>query len=162
MLQPQSTALHLRDVQASDLPTFFEYQNDTGAAHMAAFTPEDPADKHVFDAHWERVLNSDSYITKTIVRDEQIVGYIASFEFMSERTVGYWIGREFWGQGLATQALALLLNIETIRPLYARIAHDNIGSRRVLEKSGFTLHGEDSGFAHARGEETQEFIFVLE
>ena len=161
MTQPNS-AISLRDVQPDDLPIFFEYQNDPDAAYMAAFTPEDPSDKHIFDAHWERILSNDRYITKTIALGDDVVGYIASFDFMGVRTVGYWIGREFWGKGLATQALKLLLEVETIRPLYARVAHDNIGSRRVLEKCGFTYHDEDSGYANARGEEIQEFIFVVE
>lgn len=159
MTQP---AVQLRDLVSSDLPTIFEQQNDPQAVHMAAFTPEDPSDRHAFEAHWERILNGDKYITQTILVDGQIAGYIASFEFMQQRTVGYWIGRDYWGQGITTAALQQFLHIETTRPLYARIAYDNIGSRRVLEKSGFTYHDEDSGYANARGEEIQEFIFVVE
>jgi RimJ/RimL family protein N-acetyltransferase len=161
MTQPQS-AVQLRDLTTSDLPTIFEQQNDPEAAHMAAFTPEDPSDKQAFEAHWDRVLNSGKYITQTILFNGEIAGYVASFEFMELRTVGYWIDRKFWGQGVTTQALKLFVDIETTRPLYARIAHDNIGSRRVLEKSGFNYHDQDYGFANARGEEIQEFIFVLE
>jgi hypothetical protein len=55
------------------------------------------------------------------------------------REVGYWLGREFWGQGIATQALALFLEEEPTRPLVAHVAKHNIGSRRVLEKCGFVV-----------------------
>ncbi len=56
-----------------------------------------------------------------------------------ERDVGYWLGREFWGRGIATRALAALLVEVDERPLYAHVARHNIGSRRVLEKCGFVV-----------------------
>ena len=75
----------------------------------------------------------------------------------------YWIGRQYWGQGIATRALKeVLTRIETTRPLYGRAASDNAGSILVLEKRGFTRVGVDRGFAHARIEETEEVILRLE
>src|ERR671922_121773 len=76
---------------------------------------------------------------------------------------GAWIGRSYWGQGVATRALKeFLTRIETTRPLYARAASDNAGSIRVLEKCGFTRVGVDRGFAHGRNEETEEVILRLD
>ena len=60
-----------------------------------------------------------------------------------ERLISYWLSREFWGQGIATAAVSLLLRLESIRPLIAHVASHNLGSIRVLEKSGFTRVGED-------------------
>src|SRR4029453_19193159 len=74
----------------------------------------------------------------------------------------YWIGREFWGRGIATQALAVLLSAVKTRPLYARAAKDNIASLRVLEKCGFTITGYERGFANARGEEIEEVVLELQ
>jgi RimJ/RimL family protein N-acetyltransferase len=77
--------------------------------------------------------------------------------------VTYWIGRQDWGQGIATRALKeFLTGIETTRPLSARAASDNAGSIRVLEKCGFTHVGVDRGFAHGRNEETEEAILRLD
>ena len=45
--------------------------------------------------------------------------------------VGYWLGREFWGRGVATRALARFLGVVTGRPLHARVATNNQGSIRV-------------------------------
>src|SRR5262249_44237054 len=75
--------------------------------------------------------------------------------------VSYWIGRAFWGKGIATKALAALLGSVKTRPLYARAARDNIASIRVLEKCGFMNAGYDRGFANARGEEIDEVVFEL-
>ena len=56
----------------------------------------------------------------------------------------------------------MFLEFVTVRPLYARAAKDNIGSRRVLEKCGFVICGEDKGFAHARGAEIEEYVLRLD
>ncbi|MCB0242704.1 MAG: GNAT family N-acetyltransferase, partial [Anaerolineae bacterium] len=73
----------------------------------------------------------------------------------------YWLGREYWGKGIATRALAAFLEIITVRPLYARAAQDNIGSLMVLAKCGFVICGKDKGFATARGGETEEYVLRL-
>ena len=74
----------------------------------------------------------------------------------------YWLGREFWGKGIATWALTEFLVFEQCRPIYARVAKDNLASLRVLQKCGFVITGEDKGFANARGQETEEYILIKE
>ena len=94
-------------------------------------------DRETFDAHWRRMLADDSLIKKTIVHEGEVAGNIGSWQQEGKRLVGYWIGREFWGKGLATQALReFVAEVET-RPLHAWVAATNAGSIRVLEKSGF-------------------------
>jgi RimJ/RimL family protein N-acetyltransferase len=151
----------LREIQESDLPIFFEHQKDHIANHMAAFTSKDPTDCNQFFEHWSRILADEAIIKRCIVLDNQVMGHVSSFEMFGEREVSYWINRAYWGKGIATEALKQLLSLVTIRPLYARAAKDNIGSRRVLEKCGFVITDEGSGFANARGVEIEEFIFTL-
>ena len=62
-------------------------------------------DREAFDAHWRRILADDSCIQRTIVDGDEVAGNIGSWPQDGRRYVGYWIGREFWGSGLATQAL---------------------------------------------------------
>jgi RimJ/RimL family protein N-acetyltransferase len=152
----------LRDVVESDLPIFFEYLQDEDALYMAAFTPPDPTDKAAFMKHWQKILADESLIKKTILYDEQVVGHVLSFEMFGEQEVGYWIDKAYWGKGIATEALKELLDIVTIRPLHARAVKDNKASIRVLEKCGFVISGEDTGFANARGAEVEEYILKLE
>lgn len=151
----------LRDVIETDLPIFFEHQQDKEAVYMAAFTPKDPSDREAFMAHWAKILGDANNINKTIVYDEQVVGHVASFEMFGEREVTYWIDRAYWGKGIATKALKALLASIEIRPLYARAVKDNHASIRVLEKCGFVISGEDTGFANARNAEVEEFILIL-
>jgi RimJ/RimL family protein N-acetyltransferase len=130
----------LREVLESDLPVFFEHQRDPEATRMADF----PARDHeAFDAHWERVLGDESNVVKTIVFEGQVAGNIGSWEQDGRRLVGYWLGKEFWGKGLATKALAELVDELGRRPLYAYVAKTNVGSIRVLEKCGFVRSDED-------------------
>lgn len=148
----------LRDVIESDLPILFEQQLDPEATAMAAFPSRD---KEAFMAHWTKIMADSSLVFKTILFDGQVAGSLLCFELLGEREVGYWIGREFWGKGIATQALTQLLGLVKTRPLFGHVAKHNIASRRVLEKCGFTLIGEDK-YINPGGEEVEEFIFRLE
>lgn len=159
---PMTNAVRLRAVAEADLAVFFEQQLDPTANHMAAFTAEDPADRKAFMARWTRILGDETITPRTILFEGQVVGHIASFEQFGLPAVSYWLGKEYWGKGLATAALAAFLEELEVRPLYARAAKDNIASIRVLEKCGFTVTGEEKGFANARGQEIQEFILKLE
>jgi RimJ/RimL family protein N-acetyltransferase len=152
----------LRPVEGDDLAIFFEQQLDPVANYMAAFTSEDPADREAFDAHWAKILGDDRTFNRTILLGRQVAGHIASFERFGQPEIGYWLGKAFWGKGIATQALALFLGEVTGRPLYARAVKDNLASIRVLEKCGFKVVGEDSGYAHARGGDVEEYILKLE
>lgn len=88
-----------------------------------------------------------------------MVGHISCFEQFGELEVSYWIGKEYWGKGIATKALREFLRHITIRPLYARAAKDNTGSLKVLEKCGFMITGEDNGFSNARGKMWRSLFF---
>ena len=129
------TRITLRDVQDDDLPIFFEHQSDPEANRMANFPPRDRA---TFMAHWARILVG-SGTERTVEVDGAVAGNVVSWVHDDERDVGYWIGREHWGAGVATAALGAFLTILEERPLFAHVAEHNIGSIRVLEKCGFTL-----------------------
>ena len=155
--------LLLRDVVEDDLPQFFDFQLDPEANHMAAFTARDPTDREAFTAHWKKIMADPELIQKAIVCDGQVVGSIGSYDESGKPEVTYWIGTPYWGQGIATRALkAFLEQVNTVRPIYARVAKDNLGSRRVLQKCGFKVIGESKGFAKARGEEIEELLFELQ
>jgi RimJ/RimL family protein N-acetyltransferase len=96
----------LRDVQESDLPIFFEQKRDPIANQMAAFPARD---RDEFMAHWAKIIQDETVILKTILFEGQVAGNLISFEMSGKREVGYRLGREFWGKGIATQALSAFL-----------------------------------------------------
>ena len=134
---------------------------------MAGFTPIDPNDRSAFQNHWTKIRSDKSNTIKTIIHDEdKVAGYVLSYldeELGNHPEVAYWIGKEYWGRGIATKALSeFLAQSNTCRPIYARVAKDNIGSFRVLGKCNFKIIGEGKGFANARNKETEEYILKLE
>jgi RimJ/RimL family protein N-acetyltransferase len=148
----------LRDVLESDLDAFYEHQRDPEANRMALFPARD---REAFYEHWRKTLANDSAIKRTIVHEEQVVGNILCWQQDGRRFVGYWIGREFWGKGLATRALAKLVEEVTARPLHAWVAASNLGSIRVLEKCGFVEVDGRSEFDEKLGEPVDELLFEL-
>jgi RimJ/RimL family protein N-acetyltransferase len=131
-------AVELREIREADIPALFAYQDDPEANEMAAFPARDET---AFREHLGRVLANPDNIARAIVDGDVVVGQIGSWsdEQDGTRDVGYWIGREHWGNGYATDALRALLAIERERPLWAYIAEHNVGSQRVVEKCGFDL-----------------------
>jgi RimJ/RimL family protein N-acetyltransferase len=129
--------VRLRNVEPGDLPIFYEQQLDPDATRMAAFPARDRAS---FDAHWEtNILGNPDAIAQTILVDGEVAGNIGSWPQEGVRLVGYWIGKEYWGKGVATRALFAFLHQVTDRPLHAHVVKHNVGSIRVLEKCGFSL-----------------------
>jgi len=156
-----NAGLSLREVRESDLDTFFSQLQEPDAVRMAAFTAKDPSDRDAFDAHWARIRADPSVMLRTIEREGRVAGHIASFVRDGEREVTYWIGREYWGRGVATRALAAFLGEDATRPMHARAASDNIASLRVLAKCGFEVARTETGFANARGREIEETVLIL-
>lgn len=152
-----SNDIRIRDVQPDDLPIFFEQQLDADATRMAGFPSRDRA---AFDAHWaSNILGNPTAVTQTVLLNGEVAGYMGSWQQDGARLVGYWIGKEYWGRGVATEALARFLRIVTTRPLLAHVAPHNVASIRVLEKCGFRLEREDGD--EAGGEESGEVVMVL-
>jgi RimJ/RimL family protein N-acetyltransferase len=127
-------------VTEDDLPIFFEDQADPEASRMAAFPSRD---REAFVEHWARILRDERVLARTVVFDGRVAGNVVSFLHEGRREVGYWIGKAFWGKGIATGALSSFLREETERPLYAGVARHNLASIRVLEKCGFTIADQD-------------------
>jgi len=129
----------LRDVVEADLPIFFEQQLDPESTRMAAFPAR--TEWTAFLAHWRKILGTPACCNQTIVWNDQVAGYVGSWQEDGRRLIAYWLGREFWGRGLATAALATFLDHDRARPLHAFVAAHNVGSIRVLEKCGFVRVG---------------------
>jgi RimJ/RimL family protein N-acetyltransferase len=143
-----SGTIGLRDTTEADLPILFEHQLDPEATDMAGFPARD---REAFMAHWGRLLADGSIAKKTILFNGEVAGNVVSWEQDGEREVGYWLGRDYWGKGIATRALSVFLSYVETRPLYAHVVKHNVASIRVLEECGFMMHDEDD----------EEFVLIL-
>ena len=148
----------LRDVVETDVDAFYEHQLDPEATQMALFPARD---REAFDAHWRRLLANDAMTKKTIVHQGEVAGNVLCWEGDGRRLVGYWLGREFWGKGLATKALAELVDEVKARPLHAWVATSNVASIRVLEKCGFVVVDSRTEVDEKLGEPVEELLLEL-
>ena len=149
----------LRPTKISDFEYLFVFQLDDEAGYLAAFMPKDPSDKNAYLEKYSKLLTNPTVNMHTILVGENIVGSVSKFEMIGDAEITYWIDKKYWGQGIATTALKTFLSIENSRPIFGRVAFDNFGSQKVLEKCGFVKIGADKGFANARRLETEEFIY---
>lgn len=150
----------LRAVDAHDLPIFFAHQLDPEATRLAGFPSRE---REAFLTHWTtNIIGNPASTNRTILVDGCVAGYIGSWTNADtrERLLCYWLGREFWGRGIASAAVSQFLRAESTRPLVACVVKHNVGSIRVLEKSGFTLTGEDA-LTLPDGTPSEELIYVL-
>jgi RimJ/RimL family protein N-acetyltransferase len=101
--------VELRDVAESDVLIFFEQQRDPAANQIAAFTAKNPADKVAFAAKWAKIHGDDAITKKTVLFEAKVAGNVVAFvaPWSGKLEVSCWLGREFWGKGIATTALNL-------------------------------------------------------
>lgn len=127
-------AVSLRPVRDTDVPIFFIYQRDPESLILSGVTPRD---HDAFVQHWRSLLDNPSVLVRAVLAGDALAGNVMSFDYRGRREVGYWLGREFWGRGIASAALAEFLTIERTRPVFGAVATHNAPSFRVLQKCGF-------------------------
>jgi RimJ/RimL family protein N-acetyltransferase len=147
----------LRALTQDDLPTIFVFYSDPVAAEMVGMPVRD---EEAFYAHRAKNMAIAVNQTFAILVGDEVVGDLVSWpDEEAHRRVGYWLGRQYWGRGIATAALTAFLAEQTERPLYADVSKANPGSLRVLQKCGFRMLAEDEpGHGHA----PDEFFLRLE
>jgi RimJ/RimL family protein N-acetyltransferase len=151
-------SIRLRPVQPGDLPRIYDLQLDPESNRMAVTIPRT---REAFDAHWAKTLDDPRNIVRVILVGEELVGTISCFPMDGQDHVGYWIDRAYWGMGIASNALHLLLREVTKRPLVAAAATSNGASLRVLQKCGFVVERVRLSPASDRFPECEEAILVL-
>lgn len=154
--------IEVRDAKLSDVPAFYVMHADPEANRRGAFVPRKKSD---FFKHWTKVIRNRLILKKTVLHNGKVAGYVVSFYRTGtgkpkRREIGYWIAREYWGKGLASEGLRLLLEDHNTRPLYARVAKTNPASLRVAEKCGFKIVRE-AAYKNEAGKDVEEFILKL-
>jgi RimJ/RimL family protein N-acetyltransferase len=152
----------LRAVRDDDLDALYDQMRDPVAVRMAAFTAEDPDDRAAFDAHFARLRTEPDILLFAITVDGELTGTVASFAVGDDTEITYWLDRAWWGRGIATRAVELLLEVLPVRPITARAASDNAGSLAVLHKLGFRPVGKEVAYATGRGREIEETVLRLD
>ncbi|WP_455511010.1 GNAT family N-acetyltransferase [Butyricimonas paravirosa] len=136
----------LREWKLSDIVSLAKYINNVKIWNNVRdglplpYTMLD-ADKYI------RMVQAQSYVQNFAIEVEgEAVGGVGivpstDVERLSAE-VGYWLGEDYWGRGIMSEAVALLVDYvfqetEIIR-LFASVYEYNPASMKVLEKVGFT------------------------
>lgn len=155
----RATQIELRPVTESDLPILFDHQRDPELSEMTAFPAQG---RDAFMAHWTKILCNASVVAMTVVVNRCVAGNVGCWTKDGQRRVGYWIAREHWGKGVATQMLTMFLRLVSERPLHAHVAGRNSASIRVLEKCGFSLRTKTTGALGEPADGIEELIYVID
>ncbi|WP_112248286.1 GNAT family N-acetyltransferase [Kribbella monticola] len=129
----------LRAITPEDLPTLFTFYSDPDSVAMVGLPPRD---EEAFYANRAKNASRPDGRARAIVVGGELAGDIVSWEDGGQRRLGYWLGKEYWGRGIATAALTAFLDLVPERPLYADVLRTNVGSLRVLQKCGFRMLSE--------------------
>ncbi len=153
--------LTLRRVVESDFDWMYEMERDEESCMMAAFIAPPQSPEEFAESRRKRLASLED-LSHTIEVNGEPAGGVLCYPFEDGRAIGYWIKREFWGKGVASEAVKLFVRQQANgSPFYAMVAFDNLGSRKVLERNGFKYVRTETAFAKARDAEIEEHIFVL-
>jgi RimJ/RimL family protein N-acetyltransferase len=128
--------------------------------------PYTPADAE----QWVKKATSEtSNADFAIAVDDAAVGGISIFLqtdiFRRSAEIGYWLGEEFWGRGIVTEAVRAMTEYAfshyDICRIYAGVFEWNPASMRVLEKAGYELESRTKKSVTKDGQTIDEFIYAI-
>ncbi len=160
MTEIMTARLRLRPLKPDDAPQIARLAGDWDIARMTALIPHPYtlADAQSFIAS---AKGSDTY---AIERGGILVGCCGARSVLGAYEIGYWIGKPYWGDGIATEAArALVDHLRAREPGCAiAISHmaENDASARVIQKLGFRPAGEKRTYYVARASEVRSLTYL--
>ncbi len=158
--------IELRDFEQRDIEVLVKLLNNKNVTQY--LTTRIPQPYTTQDAEWWVNTGSKAGIAKAIDVDGTLVGVISitigDYENARSAEIGYWLGEDYWGEGIATKAVDKMTNnvfsnSEIVR-LFARVFAPNKESMHVLEKCGYTKEGIFKKSIFKGGKYLDEHIFA--
>jgi RimJ/RimL family protein N-acetyltransferase len=154
----ETERLLLRPPQAADISHFMPLLADFDVAKNLSRVPhpytEDDACAFVVQAAWGWSTGEDLAFAILRKRPDAYIG-ICGVHPARNWEFGYWLGKPYWGQGYATEAVrrlaAFAFDVLGAECLAASWFHDNPASGRVLEKLGCVPDGGEERSCLSRG-----------
>jgi [ribosomal protein S5]-alanine N-acetyltransferase len=148
----ESDELVLKKIEVSNLEDVFAiYSNDRVFNYCGIIPKHNIVTVKSMIGHFERDYNKKTRIKWGIFLKEdpnKLVGIIEAIDFNQKVdmvTIGYFLAEAFWGKGIATQAVSVLVKflfeVVNINRIQAEVMPLNEISKRVLLKNGFIKEG---------------------
>lgn len=158
VIEIETERLVLRPLRLDDAARVSAFTCDPAVARMTGRIPL--PHPRIAAEGWILILMARAPLGRDFVfgvelKREGLIGVIGAHRLDEERVeIGYWIGRPYWGEGFATEALrGFIAEAQSLGTLVAGHFVDNPASGRVLEKAGFVYTGDvEPCFSLARGE----------
>ena len=141
--------INLREYNKDDTDRLVQLANNKNVSKY--LTPRFPYPYTKKDAHWwlETGWKLNGAINRVIEYNGEFVGGVGITPQKGWKShiaeIGYWIGEEYWGNGIATEALkqmtVLANSTKKYEKLFAPVLGPNKASMRVLEKNNYILEG---------------------
>jgi [ribosomal protein S5]-alanine N-acetyltransferase len=148
VVSPRTT---LREVQEGDLSDLMEVNGDPEVTQFLPYaTWQSLADASAWLARMQTLIATGSARQLVVVRnaDKKVIGTALLFKFeegSNRLELGYALGRAYWKQGYATEALRTLLShaftVMHVRRVEAEVNPNNIASNALLRSLGFSQEG---------------------
>jgi RimJ/RimL family protein N-acetyltransferase len=159
----------LRKWKDSDLESLLKYANNRNIAKFLTDQFPHPYTKDDGKQYLSAVSKDDPPKVLAIEVNGEAVGSIGIFPqtdiHRKNAEMGYWLAEDYWGNGIMTFAIKEMVRygFETfdINRIFARPFGINAGSRRVLEKAGFTLEARFAKALIKNGEYLDELYYSI-
>jgi ribosomal-protein-alanine N-acetyltransferase len=140
-------SVHLRPWSADDIPALVRIADNPRIAGQLRDIFPHPYTQQAAEA-WTAYAATQSPTTDFAIEAAGVlvggIGFVPGTDVMRcSAEVGYWLGEPYWGRGIATAAVKSIIEVIDDRRQFTRVFalvfSENVASRRVLEKAGFTL-----------------------
>ena len=141
--------INLREYKKEDDKRLIELANNKNVSKYLTLRFPYPYTKE--DSRWwlETGCKINGEINRAIVSNGEFVGGVGITPQKGWKShiaeIGYWIGEDYWGNGIATEALKQMTELakftKKYHKLFAPVLEPNKASMRVLEKNDYTLEG---------------------
>ena len=149
----ETERLILRPWRESDAEALFKYASDPDVGPRAGWPPHKSVEESLQII--KTVFNTPTMWAVELKETGEAIGCVgylpASFSNLQipddQCEVGYWIGKPYWGQGICTEALRLVIdyciNVKHFTVLWGDFFPSNPASGRVMTKCGFQDTGRE-------------------
>ena len=142
--------LNLRKISIEDIPSLVKYANNRKIADNIVNIPYPYQESNaVFRISYvvQGFKNKTRYVFAiTLKKNKEFIGEISlHLDNQNKRAeLGYWVGEPFWSKGIATEAVAVILNFGfeklSLNEIFATCKAENIASQKVLINNGMIKH----------------------
>lgn len=150
----------LREPQKSDAEFYFKSLTDEATIQYTSYDVKSVSEIEGWFLDYKKQFKESKRISWAIeeAATQKVIGEVSFFSVVVEDKkgeIGYFLEREYWGRGIMSQVLKAVIDylFEELKVtrLQSVVMQENLGSRRLLEKNGFTEEGILQNYKRCRG-----------